>query len=250
LVYRSTDGGVTWERISNMFDADREARLATGFVQAGAVAPDGAFYGAWAGTPLDFAPRSDESQISIHIARSLDEGDSWEHFDVPDTRTQLLGARIAVARNGALLMTWADEVDGQIRLSVSHDRAETWSQPLELRIPGVARAAKPTIAVKGDNQIAIACWGSAQAEGQGNGWLVADGRPYDGYIVSCRDITASQLELVTAVVRDGNEPLLPRGESAWHSGEYIGAPSFAPDGGIWAGFLSAAHGGIVAHLSG
>jgi hypothetical protein len=247
--YRSSDGGVSWQRTADMFDAERVARLDVGFVQAGVVAPDGAIYATWAGTPADYVADTDKSRIPVHVVRSLDEGDSWQHFDLPETRTQVLGARIAITKDSALVLTWADQQDGQIRLSLSRDRAETWSEPRMLRIPGVARAAKPTIAVSAEGTLALACWGSTQAEGHGDGWLRPDRRPYNGYLVLCHDITAPRLALVTGVVRDGDEPLLPKGESAFHSGEYIGAPSFAPDGSVWAGFLSAAAGGIVARLS-
>ncbi|HET6335296.1 MAG TPA: sialidase family protein, partial [Polyangiales bacterium] len=159
----------THKRTADMFDAERVARLDVGFVQAGVVAPDGAIYATWAGTPADYVADTDKSRIPVHVVRSLDEGDSWQHFDLPETRTQVLGARIAITKDSALVLTWADQQDGQIRLSVSRDRAETWSEPRMLRIPGVARAAKPTIAVSAEGTLALACWGSTQAEGHGDG---------------------------------------------------------------------------------
>ncbi len=248
ITYRSSDGGLSWERTADMFDEDRVSRLEVGFPQPGAVGPEGTIYRPWAGTPLDYAPGTDKSRIGVHVSRSLDEGDSWSHFDVPDSRTQVLGARMAVAKEGALWLSWTDQADGQIRLSTSSDRAETWSAPRVLRLPGVARTARPTIAFREDGAFALACWGSPQAEGHGDGWLKRDRRPYDGYLLFCRDVSVPRLECVTAVVREGDEPLLPTGESAFHSGEYIGAPSFAPDGSVWAGFTSASVGGVVARF--
>jgi hypothetical protein len=140
--------------------------------------------------------------------------------------------------DGRLYLTWADSADGQIRLTTSTDGADTWSTPETVSIPGVAWATKPSIAVRGPGDVALACWGSSRFEpGAGDGWLAPDGRPYEGYAVTCRDLFAAEPVFVSAVVRDEGAPLLPDGESFHGSGEYLGAPAFGPDGAVWAGFL-------------
>ncbi|MEY4577638.1 MAG: hypothetical protein RL701_2341, partial [Pseudomonadota bacterium] len=247
LTYRSSDGGQTWQRTGDMFDARQLSSLQFGYPQCGVVAADGAIYKPWAGSAADYVSSAD-TRIPVHVARSLDEGDSWQAFPVPNSGTRPLGASMTVATDGTLYLAWADCTDGQIRLTSSVDRAQSWSEPRRIRIPGVMRASKPTIHMRGSRDLALACWGSAQAIGTGDGWLKPDGRPYDGYLTRCRDITATEPEFVTLHVRDSEAALLPQGESLWHSGEYLGAPAFAPDGKVWAGFLSVAHGGLVAAL--
>jgi len=51
--------------------------------------------------------------------------------------------------------------------------------------------------------------------------------------------------------RPPDRVLLPRGESALRSGEYLGPPAFAPDGSVWAGFVSLGRprDSVVARLS-
>ena len=244
--YKSMDGGVSWTRLTDTFDRDK--RGATGFPQRGVVTPDGAIYRPWAGTGAEYLPTADKSSIPVHIVCSFDEGQSWQHRELSGTRTTLLGAQIASDNEGTLYLAWSDSQDGQIRLTMSRDRAQTWSTPLVIRVPGVAWTSKPTLAVRAPGEIAIAYWGSDKAESTGDGWLGKDGRPYDGYITVCRDVRAPGPTFVSARARDGSAALLPEGESAMSSGEYIGAPSFAPDGSVWAGFLSQTEGGIAARL--
>ena len=244
--YKSLDGGASWTRLADVFDRDK--RGATGFPQRGVVTPDGAIYRAWAGTGAEYLPTADKSNMPVHIVSSFDEGESWQHRELGGTRTTLLGAQLASDKEGTLYLAWSDSRDGQIRLAMSRDRAETWSAPCVIRVPGVAWTSKPTPAVRAPGEIALAFWGSDKAEATGDGWLNKDGRPYDGYLSVCRDLRAAEPRFVSARARYGDAALLPDGESAMSSGEYIGAPSFAPDGSVWAGFLSETEGGIAARL--
>lgn len=114
----------------------------------------------------------------------------------------------------------------------------TWSTPLELTPPGTRHVAKVTISVRAPGDIALAYWGSTQSSARGDGWVLPDGRPYSGYLTICRNLKASEPVFWTCAVNDPSRLLLPNGESALRSGEYLGAPAFAPDGSVWAGFVS------------
>jgi len=251
LHFKSLDGGLSWTRMANAFTPEQEQSLTLGFPQRGVVAPDGTIYRAWAGTPADYLPNADKSHVYIRMLRSRDEGASWQHLELPETRTSLVGASLAVDPDGTLYLCWADSRDGEIRIAWSRDGARSWSNPRRLTIPGVAWVAKPTIELNGPGRIALAFWGSPSAEAHGDGWWNRDGRPYSGYVSVCDDIRVEHPRLFSAAVNDVREPLLPLGESALTSGEYIGPPSFGPDGSIWAGFVSLAgenSGGLVARL--
>jgi hypothetical protein len=202
------------------------------------VASDGAIYRTWAGGPLQFVPVVPKRNIRVNVVRSLNEGQSWEHFQVPGTRSSLLEPTLAIDAEDTLYLAWADRPTGRIHLATSRDRAMTWSTPLELTPPGTRHVAKVAISVRAPGDIALAYWGSTQSRARGDGWVLPDGRPYSGYMTLCRNLMASEPVFWTCAVNDPGQLLLPDGESALRSGEYLGAPAFAPDGSVWAGFVS------------
>jgi hypothetical protein len=251
LTYKSIDGGATFVRVSDTFPAKQAARLRAGYPQSGVVASDGAIYRPWAGTPLDFVPTFPKRKMRVHVVRSSNEGQSWEHFEVPDSRSSLLEPTIAIDAEDTLYLAWADPSTGGIQLTMSTDRAVSWSPPISLTPPGTRRVAKVAISVRAPGDIALAYWGSVQSRGFGDGWVFPDGRPYSGYLTLCRDLKASNPVFWTCAVNPPDRVLLPRGESALASGEYLGPPAFAPDGSVWAGFVSLGRprDSVVARLS-
>ena len=240
LTYKSLDGGKTFTRTTDSFSRLQARTFRAGYPQTGVVSSQGAIFRTWAGTPLNFVPVIPKNNVNVNVMRSLDEGQSWQHFRIPNTPTSLLEPTIAIDAEDTLYLAWADRKTGAIRLSQSRDRAETWSTPLELRPPGTVRVAKVAISVRGLGDIALAYWGSARLMATGDGWVLPDGRPYHGYLSVCRNLNAEAPVFFSARVCESDAPLLPKGESALRSGEYVGAPAFAPDGSVWAGFVSLA----------
>jgi len=251
LTYKSTDGGRTFVKMSDTFPAKQAARLRAGYPQGGVVASDGSIYRTWAGTPLDFVPVFPKRPMRVHVVRSSNEGQSWEHLQVPDSRSSMLEPTMAIDGEDTLYLAWADRSTGRIQLATSTDRAVTWSTPLSLTPPGTRHVAKVTISVRAPGDVALAYWGSGQSHALGDGWAFPDGRPYSGYLTLCRDLKASDPVFWTSAVNRPDELLLPRGESALRSGEYLGSPAFGPDGSVWVGFVSLGRprDSVVARLS-
>jgi BNR/Asp-box repeat len=251
LNYRSTDGGKSWERMADSFTRERTRALAAGYPQSGVVDTRGGIYRAWAGTSLHFIPLLDKSNIDVNVLRSFDEGESWSNITLPNTYSSPLEPTIAIDSQDTLYLAWGNRRTGRLCLSFSRDRAASWSTPIELSPPGVSWVCKVTIAVRAPGEIALAYWGSAQREASGDGWVLPDGRPYNGYLTVCRDLFAGHPVFASASVNANSAPLLPRGESATTSGEYLGAPAFAADGSVWAAFpcLRKPHSALLGQLS-
>jgi photosystem II stability/assembly factor-like uncharacterized protein len=142
FVYRSLDGGQTWERMNNIASATTEAGV-------GAAAPDGTVYfdypefTGFDPTRLENTtyPWIPENECRQMIAVSEDFGVTWRQEPVPQSLAcgHLYGQqRVAVDEEGTVYVVWIDDTDSQLYMSTSEDRARSWSKPVNVMAPGTA----------------------------------------------------------------------------------------------------------------
>lgn len=231
--YRSVDGGKTFTRTeSDAFDKTRDHT--NGFPLAGAVAKDGTIYTCMT------------SENGLAVSMSKDEGASWNVVTVPGSlagQTQavigdvFLSNNVATDAESSVYAAWIDESDKLPHLAASKDHGATWSKPVVMAAPGVKYAKYVNLKVSEPGYVAVEYWGSGDAMGLPNsdGYLVIDGRRYDGYLSVVTDVFATDATVWSARVSAVDGPLAPKG-IAYYVGEYLGTPAFAKDGSIWAAF--------------
>jgi hypothetical protein len=96
----------------------------------------------------------------------------------------------------------------------------------------------PNIGVKHPGYVALAYYGSADAEGTGgDGYFSSDGRAYDAWVTVTTDLFAKEPRFWSSQINEPGAPVIAQGIS-YATSEYIGAPQFGPDGSIWAAFKS------------
>ena len=169
LLARTTDGGITWEAATVIYDPGMQSQTIGNQV---VVLPNGSLVNVF--TQIAPGPNS-TSVATIQVIRSTDKGASWSG---PTKVADLLavGARdsvtgqtirdgsiipeIAVMPNGHVLVVWQDArfssgvVDG-IALSRSMDGGLTWSAPTQVNSARTVAAFTPSIRVRTDGTIGI-----------------------------------------------------------------------------------------------
>ena len=235
-VYRSFDGGNSWEKAGGISLVPAEHGLSHRewiIFGAGVVAGDGTVY-------LGFrrGPR-------LGIAISRDEGTTWEMKDVPGSRllryfniiqigfingNYVLCEPLALDREGNLYAIWPDDRD-ILRLAYSRDRGCTWSEPVVVSAPEVKHVRYHALAALEPGRVAVAYYGSP------------NGIRYHGYIAECADVFAPEPVFWSATVNEPSDPLYRYGFNVgylemWFGGDLneIVHVRYDPDGNIWASF--------------
>jgi hypothetical protein len=239
-VYKSTDAGSTWQAVGgkalSLKVADYADCPSDGWVifGNGGVGPDGTVY------------------ISVHrcghlaVAVSPDEGETWTITDVPGTTllpfigliqevtraNALLTEPLSVDSDGNVYLVWPDEA-GALQLSVSKDKATTWSAPLVVAEPSVTFAVYGGTAVKAPGTLAISYYGS----------LGGQAGPFNGYIAETKNALDAAPVFQSIRVNDPDKPLMPEQFDVGYVRLFNGGdlneivkPVYAPNGDIWAGF--------------
>ena len=145
----------------------------------------------------------------------------------PIGMAQILSQNLVSDSAGNLYLVWVDAGDNNVYLSVSRDRAATWSPEKLIAAPGVVQATMPAIAVRAPGHVAVAYWGTTNSDMTRSQW--------DGYVAESTDVLSPDPTFRSAVVQTTpGVHTLPNG---------VGEPieeagvDFAPDGSVWTGFV-------------
>jgi hypothetical protein len=212
MLARSTDGGLTWQAPSVIFDPGVHLQTLNNQI---VVLPDGTLVDFF--TKLDFSGKL--AVVTLQFVRSTDKGMSWSAPDtispvqsvgtfdpatgVPVRDGSTLGS-IAVGPHGELAAVWQDArfstsgFDG-IAFSRSLDGGLTWSMPVGINaVPSVA-AFEPTVAYRSDGTVGVSYFDfrgapATVASLPTNYWLTHSG---DGIVWRETPVTAS-FDLATA----------------------------------------------------
>src|SRR4051812_16483759 len=154
LCYKSLDGGTTFARAGYVFPSPGSPVDACPALAAntGVVANDGTIY-----QPVSCS-------AGAYVAASHDEGATYEWFPVPDAPASSgLGGSLQIVIDAAdnLYATWLG--DDKLFLSVSKDRAKTWSKPLQVSAPGLKSIRFGAPAAGNAGQFGLAYYASTAA---------------------------------------------------------------------------------------
>jgi hypothetical protein len=144
----------------------------------------------------------------------------------------LLTEPLSVDSDGNVYMVWPDEA-GLLQLSISKDKANTWSAPLVVSEPSIRYAVYGGSAVKKPGTLAIAYYGSG----------VGEEGPFDGYMAETTNALDAAPAFQSVRVNDPSKPLSPEQFDVGYGRLFNGGdlheivkPEFAPNGDIWASF--------------
>jgi len=165
---RTTNGGTTWEAAREIYSPGGNNSTLNNQV---VVLPDGTLVLFFS----EFDTVNRFTTVQLRVIRSADKGATWSApitvaqsqargTRVPETGTPIrdgsnLGS-IAVAKSGALVVTWQDARfsggarDG-IAFSRSIDGGVTWSPPAQINSAPAAQAILPTVTVRDDGIIGV-----------------------------------------------------------------------------------------------
>jgi hypothetical protein len=254
-IYRSLDGGKTWESVGGTSLTLNPSNEATAGLASDTICPstewvifgdgvvghDGTVYIGY------------RMCTELAIAISKDEGATWSSVVVPgsvlpaftsvvspiNTQNLLASEPIAVDASGDLYAIWNDAA-GLVRLSVSRDQGTTWSSggsdggagALVVSSPGVTKTVLSGIAVKSPGTLAIAYFGSK------------DGTKFDGYLAESTDALDAAPTFWSTTVNDPAQPLFPGGFDNNYRSSLTGGDldelvqvKYAPSGDVWASYL-------------
>ncbi len=240
MCYRSVDGGKTFTRTKT--DAIDAKAGQKGWPNAGAVGPDGTIYVEHVSTKR------------VAIAISHDEGDPWHDVYIPGSalagviQHNWLSTNVTVDREGTLYAVWVDDSDTRPYIAASKDQGATWTKPIMFGAPDALIASYPNVAVKKPGYVALAYYGSSDVKGNGkDGYFQRDGGKYDAYLTVTTDLFAAKPVFWSAAVNDPKTPAIDG--MAYPQSEYLGPPTFAHDGSIWAAYVQA-NKGLTGRLAG
>jgi hypothetical protein len=243
FVYRSLDGGETWQRMENIASATTEAGV-------GVAAPDGTIYfdypeftgfdpSRFDNTTYPYVP---ENQCRQMVAVSEDFGETWRQEPVPGSLAcgQLYGQqRVAVDRDGTVYVVWVDDTDTRLYLSTSTDQARTWSDPIDIMAPGMTFSlthANIVAAEAGHVLIASLQTQVPDRPPSPPGYPGLYGGDYavHAILTESRDATALQPRFTSVDLDAGGDPTLDAGEAPNEANAYLGMSS---TGQGWAVFI-------------
>ncbi len=243
-IYKSLDGGKSWQEAGRipLVPAEIEGCVPNEFVLVGngAVARDGTVY-------LGF-----RKCLKLAVAVSRDEGATWTTHDIPGAalrpydqssiasllqivgnESAIVGEPLAVDSEGNLYIVWND-ADRTLRLAVSRDGGESWSEPVAIMAPGVDAVRFAAVAVKEPGTIAVAYYGSTDG-----------GLTYNGYLAESSDALGAEPTFWSATVNDPADPLFSYGFESGYSLYYFNTGDghefvqvkYSPDGDVWGAFV-------------
>ncbi len=251
-VYRSLDGGVTWQRMKNIASATTEGG-------AGVTASDGTIYFDYPEfTGLDPTSLTDKiypyvaaNKCRQMVAVSEDYGETWRQEPVPGSQACGLingDQRVAVDKNGTVYVVWIDDRDSQLYLSSSTDHAHTWSPGANVTAPGFKLALMVDNIVAGAaGHVLIAALQTTAAKrppspaGYPGVWLPG---PYTAHatLTESQNANTARPTFTTVDLDAGGDPTLKAGQN---SNEINGYLAMSPTGQGWAVFSRHTTGGMI-----
>jgi photosystem II stability/assembly factor-like uncharacterized protein len=240
FVYRSLDGGATWQKMDKIASQTTEGGV-------GATAPDGTVYFDYPQfTGLDpesktnptypYDPANDCRQM---IAVSQDYGTTWRQVPIPNSQScgEVNGQqRVAVDSAGTVYVVWADDKDAQLYLTYSKDKGNTWSTPVNVMAPkGTFVLDQESIVAGKPGHILIASLQTTAAERPGPtlGFVGIYAGPADAVLTESFDATAAQPTFTTADLDANGDQTLASGAGTNEGNAYLG---MSPDDQGWAVF--------------
>ncbi len=197
----SSDGGQTFPFSTKMFGAGCYGSLHGNI----AVAPDGSIY-----VPARHCP-------GPLVAYSYDNGRTWanvtvgEEAGVPEWQKN---PELAIDNEGNLYLTWVGK-DNRLYLSVSRDRAQTWTQAAPLAPPHVQSVAFPTAVAGSAGRVGFAYLGTEDSNA--TAWEVANETRWHIYYTYTLDALDAQPTFVTVRGTPDADPV-QRGSICINSG--------------------------------
>jgi hypothetical protein len=238
-VQRSLDGGATWQVVGgemlSLRPADSGCAASEWIIYGGSVVtPDGALY----------IGLRRCTQFAVAISR--DEGNTFTVRDVPgaslvayggilshyDLHNLMVAEPLATDADGNLYAIWNDASD-VLRMSISRDKAETWSTPISVGQPGLTNTVFADLDVKAPGTLAIAYYGSEDG-----------GATYNGYVAESLDALAPEPTFTGVRLNPLDAPpLFEAGFDIGYREVLTGGDlveiiqvKYAPDGDVWASF--------------
>ena len=236
-VYRSLDGGATWQQMKNPASVTTEAG-------AGVAAPDGTLYFDYPEF-IGFDPARITSKVYPFkpanlcrqmIAVSEDFGETWRQEAVPNSlacNLQTGQQKVAVDKAGTVYVLWTDDRDNQIYLVTSRDKARTWSAPVKAMPPGTSfNNGHANIVASEPGHVLISSL-NTEAKANPRRWIVSGYGVWHAWLSESFDANAAAPHFRTVDLDPPNDPTLAEGESPSVAEAYLG---ISPGGEAWATF--------------
>ncbi|MDB4990911.1 MAG: hypothetical protein JWN04_6089, partial [Myxococcaceae bacterium] len=238
-VQRSLDGGKTWTVMGGTMlplkPADNGCPTSEWVIYGnGVVTPDGSIY-------LGL-----RRCAAVGIAISHDEGQTWTVDDLPGAKLIAYGGLfshqslfnlmvaepLATDSAGNLYATWNDDKD-VLQLSVSRDRAVTWSTPVAIAPPGIEHTVFASAALKAPGVMAVAFYGSDDNQAT-----------YNAYVAETENaLDAAPTFWAARLNSPQDPPLFSEGFDLGYGDVLTGGDlveiiqlKYGPDGDIWTSF--------------
>lgn len=204
-VQRSYDGGDSWETVGgealSIVPADHGCTDSEWVIYGGGVVESSG--------RVHYGLRRCQR---LGIATSDDDGETWSLTDVPGAELPAYGGLLshiempnllvpeplAIDSDDNLYALWGG-ADGLLRIAVSTDGGERWSDALVASAPDVVHAVYPHAVTAASGTLAITYYGSV------------DGVRYDGYLAQSRNALDEEPTFWTVTVNDPAQPLFSDG---------------------------------------
>ena len=236
-VYRSLDGGASWEQMKNPASVTTEAG-------AGVAASDGTLYFDYPEF-IGFDPARITSKVYPFkpanlcrqmIAVSEDFGETWRQEAIPNSlacNLQTGQQKVAVDKAGTVYVLWTDDRDNRIYLVTSRDKARTWSAPVKAMPPGTTFNNGHANIVAGEPGHVVISSLNTTAKANPRRWIVSGFGVWHAWLSESFDADAKAPRFRTVDLDPPGDPALAEGESPSEAEAYLG---MSPTGEAWAVF--------------